>query len=185
MRKNPARQGEHRDRDGGGTRERRAQPEEHRPAKRVVETRERRAGQSRVEQFHRRNGYRREQHRGAGEERRAPPTRCRGRRKRSMGGRITAEPQAAQRDHTGNHRGEHGDQSPRVVTGNVVVARMRDQIVGNDVNRTVRRHGRGGGSGDHQCDERPRNDGHWCVHSGPLPPPPREAALRHQAFPAV
>ncbi|MGA8097466.1 MAG: hypothetical protein WB810_02280, partial [Candidatus Cybelea sp.] len=46
MRKNPACEGERRDRDDGGARDRRAQPEENRTAKRVVETRERRAGQS-------------------------------------------------------------------------------------------------------------------------------------------
>jgi hypothetical protein len=77
MRENPARESEHRDRDGGSARKRRAQPEGHRPAERVAEARERRSGQSRVEQFHRGNDYRGEQHRGADKERRAPPTRCR------------------------------------------------------------------------------------------------------------
>ena len=61
---------------------------------------------------------------------------------------------------TGDHGGERGDQPARAVTGNVVVAGVRDQIVGNDVNRTVRHHGRGRGSGDHQCDQRAGNDGH-------------------------
>jgi hypothetical protein len=56
MRENPAREGEHRDRDGGSAHQRGAEPEEHRPAECVVEARERGSGQSRVEQFHRRNG---------------------------------------------------------------------------------------------------------------------------------
>lgn len=174
MRKNPAREGKHRDRDDGSARERRAQSEQHRPAKCVVEARERSSGQSRVEQFHRRNGHRREQHRGAGKERRAPPTRCRRRRKRSVGRSVAAEPQTVQRDRAGDHGGDRDDQATRVVTRNIVVARMRDQVVGNDVDRAVRHHGRRGGSGDDQRDERAGNDGHWCAHSGPLPSPPRE-----------
>jgi len=77
MRKKPARQGEDRDGDGRSARQRRAQPQEHRAAEGVVEAGERRSGQSRVEQFHRRNDERSEQHRGAGKERRAAPTWCR------------------------------------------------------------------------------------------------------------
>jgi len=104
-----------------------------------------------------------------------------------MGRRVAAEPQAVQSERTGDHGGDRDDQSARVVTGNVVVARVRDKIVGNDVDRTVRHDGRGGGSGDHQCVKRARNDGHWCAHSGPLPLPPRERDLgtspvRRQAF---
>ncbi len=184
MRKNPARQGKNRDRDGGTACERRAQPEEHRPAKRVVEARERGAGQSRVEQFHRRNDDRREQHRCGGKERGAPPTRCGCGRKRSMGRHVTAEPQAVQSDRTGDQRGDRDDQPARVVTGNVVVARVRDKIVGDDVNRTVRHDGRGGGSSDHQRDQRARNDGHWCADSGPLPLPPRESRQGSQVVAA-
>jgi len=82
-----------------------------------------------------------------------------------MGRRVAAEPQAVQRDRTGDYGGDRDDQPARVVTGNIVVACVRDQIVGNDVNRAVRHHGRGGGSGDDQCDERAGNDGHWCAHS--------------------
>lgn len=67
------------------------------------------------------------------------------------------------------------------MTGNVVVAGVRDQVVRNDVNRAVRDHGSGGGSGDDQCDERAGNDGHWCAHSGPLPSPPREKLMVEEA----
>jgi hypothetical protein len=42
----------------------------------------------------------------------------------------------------------------------------------------VRDHGGRGGSGDHQCDERAGNDGHWCAHSGPVPSAPRETEPR-------
>jgi hypothetical protein len=91
-----------------------------------------------------------------------------------MRGRVAAEPQAVQSDRTGDHGGDRDDQPARIVTGNVVVARVRDKIVGNDVYRTVRHDGRGGSSSDHQCDKRARNDGHWCAHSSPLPLPPRE-----------
>ena len=87
-----------------------------------------------------------------------------------MSRRVAAEPQAVQRDDTGDNGGDRDDQPARVVIGNVVVARVRDQVVGDDVNRTVRHHGGGGGGGDHQCDERARNDGHWCAHSAPSPP---------------
>jgi len=160
MRENPTGQSEDRERDRGGARKRRAQPEEDRAAKRVGEARERRSGKSRVEQFHRRNDNRREQHRGAYKERGAAPARRRGRRKRSIRRRVAAEPQAVQRDCAGDDGRERHDDAARVVDGDVVVARVRDQIVGNDVDRAVRRHGSGSSSSDDQCDERARGDGH-------------------------
>lgn len=45
---------------------------------------------------------------------------------------------------------------------------MRHEIVGDNVDRTVRYHGCRGGSGDHQRDERTKGDGHCCAHSGAL-----------------
>jgi hypothetical protein len=91
-----------------------------------------------------------------------------------------------QRDRAGNHGTERDDQAARVVTGNIVVARVRDEIIGNNVDRAVRQHGRRRGGGDHHCDQRARNHGHCCVASGLLPPRPpsnagRLGALR-QAF---
>ena len=98
-----------------------------------------------------------------------------------MSRRVAAKPQTAQRDHTSEQRGERDDEPARVVTGHVVIARVRDQIVGNDVNRSVGHHSRGGGSGDHQRDERARDDGHRCLRSGPLLPPPRGGRLKRRA----
>ena len=173
MREYPARESKNRDRDGGGARKRGGQSEKDGAAERVVETAERRTGQPGVEQFHRRDGERGQQHRSADEERRAAPARRRRRRKRPIGRGIAAKPQAAQRDRDGDQGDERDADPARVVAGNVVVARMCDQIVGDDVNRAVRQHRRGCGGGDDQCYERAKSGRHWPVHSRPLPLRPR------------
>jgi hypothetical protein len=160
MREDPAGQCVHRDRSDGCACECRDQPEEHGSAERIVEVRQRRTGQSRVEYLHRRNDYRREQHRRTDEEGCAPPTRRPRRRKRSIGRHVAAKPQAMQGDDTGEQSGDGDDEPARVVARNVVVACMRDQKVSNNVDRPVRNHGRGRGRGDYQCEERTRSAGH-------------------------
>ena len=70
------------------------------------------------------------------------------------GGRLTAKSQPVQRYRTRDYRGDHADEPARGVTGNVIVARMGNQIVGDNVDRRVRYEGRESGRGDHQRDER-------------------------------
>jgi hypothetical protein len=53
---------------------------------------------------------------------------------------------------------------------------VRDEIIGNDVDRAVRNHGRSGGRGDYQCEERARDGGHWRLDSAPWAPAPRQIA---------
>lgn len=126
VRENPACQCEHRDCGGGRACECRDQTEEHGSAERVVEVRQRRTGQSRVEHLHRRNDERCQQHRRAHEEGCALPTRRPRRRKRSIGRHVAAEPQAVQGDDTGEQSVYGDDQSARIVAGNVVVTCVRD-----------------------------------------------------------
>lgn len=73
-----------------------------------------------------------------------------------------------QGDDTGKQRGDRNDQSARVVAGNVVVARMRDQKVSDNVDRPVRDHCRGRGRGDYQSEKRTRNAGHVMRAFGPF-----------------
>jgi hypothetical protein len=65
-----------------------------------------------------------------------------------------------QRQHTRDDGSNRTHETTRGVSRNVVVARVRDEIVGDDINRPVRYHGRGGRSGDHQRNERSKSDRH-------------------------
>lgn len=65
-----------------------------------------------------------------------------------------------QRNNAGDDGGDYNHKPARGMTRNVVVARVRDQVVGDDVNRSVRHHRRRGSSGDHQRNKRSRSERH-------------------------
>lgn len=110
IREQPTGEREDRNRDGSGARQGCAKSEEHRAAKGIVEVPDRRARQSRIEEFHQRHREGREKHRCYGEERRTVPSRCGRRRKRSIGRRLAAEPQPVQRHNCGEYGGNRPDQ---------------------------------------------------------------------------